>query len=495
MPRSSAGNDWFLALERLDKLAATEFFYLTSPMAKTCIFGGGPAGSGEHTFPAAFGGRRTNKGIYCTKHNNEFGRHVAALLESMDIINAKLGVIPDRHDEVRPAPAAAQDGERFLVSKSSTHIAPPLNLDKTPELVGRGSQQRFANMEQAQQWAAQQERAGYKVTLGKPSEVKTQFVARPLSAVRMFGGESFMRGVVYLAVTFLAHAFPELARSQSLAAARDLIENDGPVGDRVWWEPPEVAAQRSKNPFDIGHSVVIAPDKEGRRVVALISFYDALHLGVDLGELTGTDSLAERFTTHIDPMARRPPNDIVESWEPGLFLSLSTREVAKKYIRLLATGQVPNPLGPILKAADETERKDAAMALLPQLLAVPSLTGYERDRRLDEILATQQQRVLNLMVEFVTGLQQEKSFPEPVHTIFGAFIAVDENAPRGISFLSEAALGYATHSLRARIEEHLASGTLDVPALAELLGGAEGFRIVAGALNELFQQTLPRELS
>lgn len=463
-------------------------------MAKTCIIGGGPAGSGEHTFPAAFGGRRTNKGIYCTKHNNEFGRHVAALLESMDIINAKLGVIPDRHDEVRPAPATAQDGERFLITKGSANIAPPLHLDKTPELVGREAQLRFANMEQARQWAAQQERAGYKVTLGKPSEVKTEFVARPLNAVRMFGGESFMRAVVYLAVTFLAHAFPDLARSQSLAAARDLIENDGPVGDRVWWELPEVAAQRSPNPFDVGHSVVIAPDRDGRRVVALISFYNGFHFGVDLGELTGADSLTQRFTTHIDPMARRPPNDIQESWDDGQFLVLSTREVAQEYIRLLATGQVPNPLGPVLKAADEAERKDAATALLPQLLAVANLTGYEREGRLNEVLATQQQRILNLMVEFVTSLQQEKSFPALVHAIFGAFIALDENAPRGISFLSEAALGYATHALGVRIEEHLESGTLDVPALAQLLGGSEGFGIVAGALNELFQQTLPREL-
>lgn len=463
-------------------------------MAKTCIIGGGPAGSGEHTFPAAFGGRRTNKGIYCAKHNNEFGRHVAALLESMDIINAKLGVIPDRHDEVRPAPAIAQNGERFLITKGSANIAPPLHLDKTPELVGREAQLRFANMEQARQWAAQQERAGYKVTLGKPSEVKTEFVARPLNAVRMFGGEHFMRAVVYLAVTFLAHAFPDLARSQSLAAARVLIENDGPVGDRVWWELPEVAAQRSPNPFDVGHSVVIAPDRDGRRVVALISFYNAFHFGVDLGELTGADSLTQRFTTHIDPMARRPPNDIQESWDDGQFLVLSTREVAQEHIRLLATGQVPNPLGPVLKAADEAERKHAATALLPQLLAVANLTGYEREGRLNEVLATQQQRILNLMVEFVTSLQQKKSFPALVHAIFGSFIALDENAPRGISFLSEAALVYATHALGVRIEEHLESGTLDVPALAQLLGGSEGFGIVAGALNELFQQTLPREL-
>ncbi|WP_375576303.1 hypothetical protein [Paracidovorax oryzae] len=462
-------------------------------MAKTCIIGGGLAGSGEHIFPAAFGGRRTNKGIYCTKHNNEFGRHVKALLESMDIFNAMLGIIPDHHDKIRPAPAIAEDGERFLVSKGFANIAPPLHLDETPELVGRKAELRFANMEQAEQWVAQQEKAGYKVTLSNPSEVKTEFVARPLHAARKFGDEPFMRAVVYLAVTFLAHAFPDLARSQSLVAARDLIEHDGPVSERVWWEPPEVVAQRSPNPFSVGHSVVIAPDRAGRRVVALVSFYGAIHLGVDLADLTGGDRLVERFTTHIDPMARRPPNDIVELREPGQFLELGTREAGKEYIRRLAAGKVPNPLGPVLEAAAEAERRDAATALLPQLLAVANLAGYERAARLSDVLATQQQRVLNLMVEVVTMLQQDKSFPAPVHAIFGAFIALDDNAPRGISRISEAALSYAIHALGTRIEEYLASETLDIPALAQLLGGNEGLSIVAKALNELFQQTLLRD--
>jgi hypothetical protein len=463
-------------------------------MAKTCIICDGPAGSHEHTFPAAFGGRRTNKGIYCTKHNQEYGRHVAALLESMDIINAMLGVIPDRHAEVRPAPANAQDGDRYLITKGSANIAPPLHLDKTPELVGREVQLRFANMEQARQWAARQQKSGYKVALGNPSEANTKFVTLPLKGSRTLGNEPFMRAVMYLAVTFLAHAFPDLARSQSLVAARELIETDRPVGERVWWETPEVASQRSPNPFDVGHSVVIAPDQDGRRVVALISFYNSFHFGVDLGELTGRNNLTQRFTTHIDPMALRPPNDIQESWDDGKCLILSTREAAQEYFRSLATGQAPNPLGPVLEAAEEAERKDAATALLPQLLAVANLTGYEREDRLYVVLATQQQRILNLMVKFVTELQQEKSFPAPVHAIFGAFIELDEDAPRGISDISEAALCIATLALAAQIEEHLKSGTLDVLVVAQLLGGTEGFGIVASALNELFKQTLPTDL-
>jgi hypothetical protein len=39
-------------------------------MAKICIVKGGPAGSGEHIFPASLGGLRINNGIYCEKHSN-----------------------------------------------------------------------------------------------------------------------------------------------------------------------------------------------------------------------------------------------------------------------------------------------------------------------------------------------------------------------------------------------------------------------------------------
>ena len=184
-----------------------------------------------------------------------------------------------------------------------------------------------------------------------------------------------------------------------------------------------------------------------------------------MGELIGTDSLTQRFTIHIDPLARRPPNDIQQSWDNEQFLILSTRDAAQEYFRLLASNQIQNPLAPVLQAAYATEQKEAATALLPQLLAVTNLTGYVRKDHLYQVLAEEQQRILNLMVEFVTGLQQEKSFPEPVRAIFGAFIALDKNAPRGIHSTCEAALSRATHALAARIEAYLEIGTLDALAL------------------------------
>lgn len=460
-------------------------------MAKTCIICSGPAGSGEHTFPAAFGGRRTNKGIYCNKHNNELGRHVAALLHSMDIINASLGVIPDRRDDVRLAPAVAHNGEQFLVSKGAINIASPSPLNDTPHLVGKKAELRFANMEKAREWTKQQERAGYKINWDKVDKVKTLFIARPLSASRTFGAEPFMRGVMYLAVTFLAHAFPDLSRSKSLAAVRDLIEKDGSVNERVWWEPPTVAEQLSRNPFNVGHTIAIAPDTEGRRIVALVSFYNALHMGVDLGEFVGSDSLDQRFTIHIDPMAYRP-YDVVETFDEGNCLALSSPAAGKEYLRKMVSGQLPNPVEELFAVAEVAERKETAAMLLPELEAVANLTGFERDSRLDEILVAVQQRVFNLMLKCVSLMHQKKELLEPERAIYSIFVSIDENASRGISSSAELALMICTHAVRARIEERLAVKSLNVDSLADLLGGKEGFDLVDEALANLFSQLVPR---
>ena len=61
-----------------------------------CIFCGEEAGSREHTFPAALGGRRTNKGILCGPCNNGFSGLDAQLEQQLAVVNGLLGVRSDR---------------------------------------------------------------------------------------------------------------------------------------------------------------------------------------------------------------------------------------------------------------------------------------------------------------------------------------------------------------------------------------------------------------
>lgn len=71
-------------------------------MAKTCIVCGGPAGSGEHLFPASLGGRRVNNGIYCKRHNNDYGALAAKLSNQLAFFNAQFRIRNTRTKQIQP---------------------------------------------------------------------------------------------------------------------------------------------------------------------------------------------------------------------------------------------------------------------------------------------------------------------------------------------------------------------------------------------------------
>ena len=461
-------------------------------MAKTCIICDEPAGSGEHVFPAAFGGRRTNRGIYCETHNNAFGRHVAKLLDALDIVNASIGVIPDRHKEIRPAEVKSEDGERYLFSKNEAKIAPPPSLRETPELVGKRVQLKFADQAQADKWIAEQKKAGFQVATEPAGPVRTQIFTQPLHAPRQLGGEAFMRGLLYLALTFLAHGYPELARSPGLAKARDIVEKDEPVEDRVLWEPPGAMAQISTNPFTYGHTVAIGQIANTSRIGALVSFYGAIQLGIDIGELA-ENSIFDRIITHIDPLAKESRHDVRVAREVGKSLLLSTAEESRKHLHQLRTGQAINPLLAVLQSAGDEGLSRTCEALLPELTALTELSPSLRPHRIMELLVPHDQRIFNLLREGIQGFcESAADLPEPIHVILKSFIAANDGAPRGLAPTSEAALQIAKASLADAVLDALNNDTLDAKNLAELLGGGKGVAVVLRTLTNIIANSLPR---
>lgn len=462
-------------------------------MAKACIICKSHAGSGEHVFPAAFGGKRINRGIYCESHNNAFGRHVAALLNSLDIVNASIGVIPDRKKEIRPAPVATEDGGQYLLTKENTKIAPPGPLNKSSELVGQRVTLPFADQAQANKWIAEQQKAGFQIKVEPGEAAKTQIVTQPLHAKRCIGDEAFMRGVLYLALTFLAHEYPDLARSSRLVTARDIVEKDAPVGDRVLWEPPGTMAQLSSNPFAFGHTVAIGPiSPTANRIGAIVSFYGAIHFGVDLGECAGF-SVTKHITTHIDPLAESLPKDISVTKEEDRLLKLSTIDESKKYLHQLRTGQAVNPLTSIFQSTWENALSRECEALMHKLTSLKTAPLHLRRDRIMELLAHHDQRVFNLMREGIKGFTESASdLPAQIHVMFNAFVAADGDTPRGISHISEAALLIAKAGIAERILTRIDDDTIDVTVLAGLLGGGEGLGIVLRSLGQIIANTLPQ---
>ena len=134
-------------------------------MANTCIVCGKAAGSGEHVFPAALGGRRINKNIYCTEHDNGYSSLVADLANQVDVLNAMLGVIPDHSDDVKSVLARdANSGEELRLSVKESVFTAPRVISQEPVGNGMLMNMSFPNREAMKQWLAEQKAKGLDAT-------------------------------------------------------------------------------------------------------------------------------------------------------------------------------------------------------------------------------------------------------------------------------------------------------------------------------------------
>jgi hypothetical protein len=122
--------------------------------ARTCIICGGPTGSREHIFPAALGGRRPNKGIYCDNHNNAYAPLAGIISGQLALFNARIGVAGDRSSETIPVTmtdvASSQDLE---LTKSQIRFKGPKLISQ--EAVGETivAEMSFNSAEEAEEWA------------------------------------------------------------------------------------------------------------------------------------------------------------------------------------------------------------------------------------------------------------------------------------------------------------------------------------------------------
>jgi hypothetical protein len=173
-------------------------------MPRTCIICGERVGSREHTFPAALGGRRTNKGIYCGTHNQGFSPLAAILADQLRAINALLAVRPDHRSRSEPMRYTAPEGEDLVIFNGMVRSAIPNDL------------------------AGEQH---HHVRLG-------------------FGGPEGLRAVAYIALTFFAHHFAQQERQPGLDALKEFLLGNG-ENTFVWWELPGITTVLPENPFRI----------------------------------------------------------------------------------------------------------------------------------------------------------------------------------------------------------------------------------------------------
>ena len=173
-----------------------------------------------------------------------------------------------------------------------------------------------------------------------------------------FGGdEEGLRAIAYIAQTFFAHSFPEIARSPELQGIKDHALRNRGGGFASWdFDPPEASK------FAFGHRIIVGLDEANGTAYARLSFFSTLCFTVILGKVAVEKGCA--VVTDVNPLAKAPPDDIT---------------VQKMDV---AYGAVTKPVNTI--GLSEAISSGRAEALLKQLMA--RITYYERDLAADRLL-------------------------------------------------------------------------------------------------------------
>jgi hypothetical protein len=452
-------------------------------VAKTCIICAGRAGSREHIFPAVLGGRRVNKGIYCGTHNNAFSPLAAILSRQLTAINAALDVRPDHSDEPHKLKAInPSDGQEYLMSALDAEMAAP-RVVKDVEVDGvRHVEAHFANERQIQEWVAGQRASGSKIEIRRRETVIGYF-ARPYNVELELGGLDGLRAIGYIALTFLAHYFPAIARQPELRSFKDFVLAINEE-QSVWWDFSALPNDIPPNSFRFGHRILIGLSASRQEAYARVSLFSTVDFSVHFG-LARVDA-DQTVIVDIDPLADRPPHDINERREQRSLAGVSQpASLSSSLKEAIENGAGRERFERLFGRIFDWQMECVAKELLPQIDATKALVAHERLHGVTQLLRRRGQVILNLMLHVVAGLKQQLGANPSTAAVVPAIeilIAEDPSSATGLSQTALCALELAATALAARICRDDTDGKLDLKRLSLLLGGGLGAEIVGRAI-------------
>jgi hypothetical protein len=455
-------------------------------MARDCIICGKRAGSREHVFPAALGGRRTNKGIYCGKHNNDFSPLADILSQQLRAINALLAIRPDHSDAPRSFALDTPGGESYALSGDGIALAKPQTLEEADFGATREVTMRFSSEAQFEDWRAEQQAAGNDVRITSREE-GTGYFSKPLHFQLKLGGPEGLRAIGYVALTFFAHHFPEQARQSGMFKFKEFVRHSN-ENEFVWWDTPDSMDGLPQNPFSFGHTVALGVSASRSEAYARVSLFSSLNFAVYLGTV---DAPSDRTViTHIDPQAEHPPNDICEVRENALTFELNRpSSLTASLGEMIGNGRAQESLQLLFNKISAWHSERAMRSVFDELYSIRELDDDERNGRVQAIVNREGQRILNLMRRVVDGLRQRfEANPMTAQLVpsLDALVASDSNSLTGLSLTANEALGIAKERIAEEIRKHLSNNDLDLHRLSMLLAGESGaalvVEVVRGAL-------------
>ncbi|MBB3917979.1 hypothetical protein CO660_24905 [Rhizobium sp. L9] len=416
-------------------------------MPKQCIICDKVAGSREHIFPAALGGRRTNKQIYCGPHNNGFGPLASIIAQQLKPINALLAVRPDRADKAEPFVYETETGEQLRL---------------------------FAGSVQRTDGASSQNGA-----------MRIQLA---------LGGPEGLRAIAYIALTFFAHYFQDFARLSQLALVKDFVLGAEP-NNYVWWESAEATEKLPANPFNFGHTIQLITNGETQEAAAVVSLFQALTFGVALGTLV--DMPSRTVTVFIDPHADHPPDDIyVETAEEVAAILRKPEPLQAHLHQTIFGGQGQVALSSLFQKI-ERWKFDRDMEPIKHRIAAVSLDHGKLTAEVEQIVGEEAGRVLRLaryVVDDLSAREGDKAHMKPVIALLEAQIAEDKSRQSGLSVLAEGAIGLAAIELVLALVEELKTTPVDLDLLWKYFSSGHGAWVVGRALFRPLSEALKLQI-
>jgi hypothetical protein len=348
----------------------------------------------------------------------------------------------------------------------------------------------FGNQKEAEDWVREQQTKGVEVKVISKTWRARYHLGTAHKQVKLGGDEEGLRAIGYIAQTFLAHAFPDIARLPVLQGIKDYTLNNVGTGF-VWWDfdPP---ANLPPNAFAFGHRVIVGLNSEDGTVYARISFFSTLNFAI----LPGTVPLetSRAIITDIDPLAKSPPNDIV-TWTEEAAVGAVCRPdtLSASLAEAIRTGRAEAQISELMRRISDFVRQSAAADIMRRIAGAVALPDAERDALFADIVSAEAQRVLNLMCYVAKDLKRRASnaVENAMATFMEQATTLDPAAENGLSEEASRSLAVASEALAKQMSEDCKAGNLDQDRMEMLIGGGPGAAVVGTALAKKFALRFP----
>ena len=373
---------------------------------KDCIVCGNKVGTGEHVFPSALGGRREDKGIYCPDHNQWMGAHVSVLQRQLGLVNAMLDVQPDR-GTAKPHVVESVDGHRYAIAGADVRLAPDLDAILDARTIGEAQQFKLdpALLPGLKERARQR---GLDLHIIEKTAPGVEYRLTPIVLQSLQGGDDAMRAVAYLALTFVAHHWPTIARAPGLAPLKQMLRSGNtyggadhiaatlPANDFVFPAPAIRAPAELIHPTGLGHTIIIA--LHAGQLLAYVSLLDLQCWTVRLGDAGGKED-DRTVVIHVDPLKRRYGDD----WTTHRFdraLLDGASDPAYLGRAVLESDRMQRQISDVMRRViDRRDRLEAAAAT-QEFTVASALASPARNAAIRAFVERRSQRLVNLITMF-----------------------------------------------------------------------------------------------